>query len=411
MPRKDQRLQDEVKQLKQENASLKRELNKISPENAHGTSWWRKALIVLCIGLAGAILVAGNLLFWAARTVIEEKKYNAVVAPLIQEQAVQNAVAKYTTQQLYQRINIEQLTTEVLPQRAEFIAPALTTQIQRLTEDTLKQILANPRFQTIWNESNAKAHQRLINFIRTNKGDGTINLDDVYQQLASNLNQTKLSFLADRQLPDSIGSVTVVEARWLPTVRAVVNNLDTLRLLAIMLFLILSALAIWLSKNRRKLIIRTGIIFAVMMFVSLVSIRLFASSAVNATSTEYQAAAQVVVDQLSKSFILQTRTLLLLGLLMSFIAWVGGPYKSAKTVRARFKGLLEGHLHRTIWPKENSFTRWVGRRRRVLEGLSVAGIAVVLIIVDLTPRIVIGYTLLLLFIIAVIELCSDPKSR
>lgn len=403
-------LNAELHKLRQENNDLKRELQK--GNRAGGLrDRWRQFIIVVCVGLAAALLVTGNILFWSARTLIDDKKYNAAVAPLIEQPEVQSAIAHYATAQIYQRVNIEQVIIDVLPPRAEIIAPALSGQVRNLTEQSLKRLLGNERIQSVWNESQQRAHQRLINFIRTSKGDGTIKLDDVYQQLTANLGQTKLSFLAGTQLPDSVGTIQVVDAEWLPAARNIINNIDTYRLWAVLLFLVLCGVALWLSKNRRKFIVSLGLVIALSMLISLISIRLVMASTVNHTVAVYQPAAQVVVDQLSQSLILQTRTLLLIGLFTSFLAWIGGPYKPARLLRKRFQILLEGHAHKAIWHKENRFTEWVGKYRRVLHWLTVAMIVLILIVVELSPRIIVSYMLLLLLAISLIELCAKPRTN
>src|SRR5205085_5565656 len=130
------------------------------------------------------------------------------------------------------------------------------------------------KFQTVWAQTNDHAHRQLISGIKQSNGDGIIDLQEVYNRLSENLQGSKLSFLAGKTLPSNAGSIEVIKAPWVPKARTIINNSQWIKPVSLLLVVIFSAIAIWLSRNRRKLIIILGGLFAGGMVVSLIAFRI-----------------------------------------------------------------------------------------------------------------------------------------
>jgi membrane protein insertase Oxa1/YidC/SpoIIIJ len=125
----------------------------------------------------------------------------------------------------------------------------------------------------------------------------------------------------------------------------------------------------------------------------------------------YQSAVQVAYDTVIHSFIIQTRTLLLLSLLLLLGAWISGPYKSATVVKNRITDLLSGHVHQSIFGnRENGFTTWVGRYKAYLQWGSVIVVAFIMILVQLSPKLVALYALLIIVLVLIVDLVAAPKT-
>lgn len=392
--------------LKAENSKLKTELHEHPNPFANG---WRMLVIALCLAVATVVLIAGNILFWAGDTLVNNERYTETVTPLLQDQAIQQAVADYTTTELFANIDAEQFIEEALPPRAGFLAGPLTTQLQNGTEKVLREILASEKFQTIWANSNDQAHRQFIQSLKSSKGNGVIDLQHVYDQLSQSLTSTKLSFLASKQLPNNIGEIEVVNASWVPTARNVVNNIGWIKPLALFIVAVASGLAIWLSHNRRKLVIILGGLFASGMFASLIGFRIAQSIAVSKVEPVYQTAAEHAAQIISQSLITQTITLLLVSLIIMITAWITGPYRSAVVCRRRVNLLLSGKLHQALFNHgESSITLWLGRHKRLMQWLAVAGVGIVMLLVRLTPKAVIIYGIIAVILVLIIETFAAP---
>lgn len=411
MPKAKQPTAKQLAELKAENNRLKKQVATLSKkQKTESSNKWRTALIVLMAGLAGAILVVANLVFWTGRTLVETPRYTAAVQSLIEQPAVQQAIATKTTDALFERVDVSSLLQEALPPKAEFAVPTLTSQIQSTTKSKAQEIVASPQFEQTWVNANSKAHERFINLVRNYQGDGTIDISDVYKQLSTRLEDGKLSFLANKQLPDKIGSIQVFEAPRLKQAHWLVVNLNTIRAVTILLFLALTAGAIAIARNRRRVTVQLGVLYATLMFASLIAVRVARAIAVDKVNPQYQEAASQAWQAILHPFVLQTASLMALGLVVALIAWVTGSGKRAQWLQKRAEVLLSGKLHEAIFgKKENRFTNWVGRNKTGLEWLAVGLAFVALLIVSITFAHIIWLAIGLLAVVAVIEICAAKK--
>lgn len=408
MPKAKMTLSQEVKSLKAENARLKRQLD--SSNNGQRRSGWRTSAIVILAGLSGAILLSANLLFWTARTLVETDRYTDATKALIEKPAVQKAIADKTTEAIFSKVDTTGLLQETLPPRVQFAAPTLAAQIETFTNDKANQVVSSEKFQSVWVDTNRAAHERFIEAVRNYEGDGTINLSDVYNKLVQRLQDTKLSFLQNVQLPADIGSIQVIDAPWLKSAHWLVINLDILRVVTISLFLILTAGVIALARQRRKVALRIGFLYALLMFITLIAVRIARAITVGQVEPQYQQAATEAYQAVLGPFVLQTTSLLALSLVIVVIAWIIGPGKNATKLRGSFSTLFENNIHGAIFGKsENAYTRWVGRHKVNLQWVAVALAFVSLLVVSITVENIVWILLGLLAVIAIIQISSARK--
>lgn len=407
---------DDVAALRAENEQLKKELAALraSPpvvprKRRSFRSVARTVGVWLSVALATALLVAGNLLFWAGNTIVDQSKFTALVNPLIEKPEVQQAIATYTTDQLFQRVDIQQLLAENLPERISFAAPAIANQVKVGTQNVLTNILASDQFQNIWNTAIDTSHERTITFIKNYQGDGVIRLSDVYNQLIQRLDGTQLSFLTKISLPEHVGSITLVNASWLPFAHNIVNNITLYRYLAVIACIGFAALAVALARNKRRVTITIGVMFMVFMVLTSVAIRITQHQFIGQVPSSYQAAAQVASDHVLSTLVLQTRALFVFGLLATFVAWISGPYRGSVMIRKQIQTLFNGNVHQAlIGTHDNSFTRWVGAHRRAIEWVFVglAGLFVVLTPISVSTML---WTLVILIVmILATEIVAAP---
>lgn len=360
------------------------------------------AVLLLCFAVA--LLVTGNLLFWTGNTIVKNDRFVEATAPIIQSTAVQQAIAEKTTTRLFETVDVEQFVTEVLPPRADFLAPSIAKGIQSQADTQLKHVLANSKFQTTWNDALSRAHARFISGVEKNGSDGVINISEVYTGLSANLQGTKLSFLANKPLPSNIGNIQVVSGEWLSLLNRVITHIDLWRTLAIVLFLICATAGVWLSKNRRRAVVLLGILSAFAMFITLVSLRVTREVIAGRAQPQYAEAVRDTVQIVFHPLVIQTTSILLAFALVALIAWVSGTGRTATSFRARTSDLLSGKLHQSIFSHgENAFTLWLGRFKRFIEWSLVVLLGILFLTVRLTPKALLWYGFGLVVIVLVIE--------
>ncbi len=412
----------ELKKLRAENAQLKAELRNLKSQKVQKTvnhtqpkskrsfkEFFRKIGVVIFISLAVALLTIGNLLFWFGNTIVKQDRFVAATSPIIKDPGVQTAAALYTTNSIFNNIDVQQNIQNVLPPKADFLAPQLANQLKSLTNSSLNKALANPKIQNKWNDTLAKQHERLINFASKYEGDGDISLNDVFNQLTASLSNTKLGFLAGKQLPSKIGDITIINATWLPAFHNLVVNIDTWRLLAIISMLVLLAVGLWLSKNRRTTLYTFAIASALLMVASLVSLGIVKNQIVNKVDPQYSQGVQNALGIFFHSFVIQTVTIILAALVIWFVAWVTGPSKNAAIAQRQVGLLFSGKLHEQIFAHENRFTMFIKNNKRVLEWGIVAALSLLMLLVRITPQSLFIYLLVMLLLVLTIETIGGHK--
>lgn len=370
---------------------------------------WRSIAVILLVIVSAVLLFLGNIFFWAGNTIAKTDKYVQTVTPLVEDPAIQTAVATYATQQIYNNIDVEPYIRETLPTRAAFLAPTLTSQLQNQTKSILKKIIASAKFKQVWIDSQTKAHKRFVSVATNYKGDGTIQLNDIYQYLSSELKNTPISFLANKQLPSSVGDIQVAQVKWLPFAHKLITRIDIWRILTISLLIITTAGAVFVSRRRRRTTITLGLTYAGIMALTLISVRIGREISANSVNAQYQEAVQNAYQIISHQLITQTFVIMLVGLLIAIIAWISGPSRSAQAITQRVKILLSGNAHKALFSKENSVTLWLKAQKRVVQWGYVAIIVAIMLFSHLTPLSLALFVVLMLIGVLFVELIAAPQ--
>lgn len=398
--------------MKAENKKLARTLATVSSgADVIKRNKWRSLAVIVLVIISAVLLFLGNIFFWAGNTVAKTDRYVETVTPLIQDSAIQTAVATYATQQIYQNVDVEPYIADVLPPRAAFLAPTLSSQLQSQTKSILNKVVASPKFQQVWVNSQTKAHERFVKVATNYNGDGTIDLNDIYQYLSSELRNTPLSFLTNKQLPSKVGTIQVAQVKWLPFAHKLVTKIDTWRILAISLLVITTAAAVMISQRRRRTTITLGLMYAGIMFLTLVSVRIGREVAAGQAASEYQTAVSHAYQIIAHSLVVQTFVIMLGGLLVAAVAWISGPSRSAQAITTRVNTLLAGHAHKALFSKENAVTIWVGGHKRVIQWTYIATLAAIMLFSRLTPLSLVLFAAIMLVGVLIVELLAAPQKR
>ncbi len=398
-------------ELQQENRQLKKEVSRLRSKTRILKGGGRRALKWASFGLAGAVFVAASAIFYVGMTLTNTDRFMRSVGPLIQQPAIQEAVAKKTTDALFAQIDTVQLATEVLPDKIDFLAPQVAREIQNASTNEAQKILASPSFQGVWDKTLRTAHQNLVNNLRSYKGNGTISVNDVYNQLSAQLETTKLNFLTGKQLPSNIGEIVVVQADYLPVAHTVVSNMSIARVISIVLVLGLFSLSIYLSDNRRKTIIHIGILVAALSVFLLVSLRIGQEVLVNSTQASFRQAASETWKIVFQPYSQILWGQVVLGLSLSFVSWIGGNSKTATKTRSRLQVLVEGNAHKAIFNNQDPpFSKWIRQQRMLLMSLVLLGFLLSLLFISISLSSVILASLISLAIILVLFVLGGPSS-
>jgi hypothetical protein len=121
-----------------------------------------RALTILLISVG--ILATGlyTIVNWLEKQVLTTENWVTLVTPLPKEPVVSDALGTYISKRIFSSVDVEHAIGDVLPPRAVILAAPLTSQLETLTTNASKKIVASDGFQTLWSGANRVAMNRLI---------------------------------------------------------------------------------------------------------------------------------------------------------------------------------------------------------------------------------------------------------
>ena len=268
----DDPLVSEVERLRAENAALKkRHLTRRRLRSASGVG-----LLVLGCGLAALSVVA----IWLRVTLLDTDRYVKTVAPIAAEPAVQNAVADRLDTAINSRIDFASLARDVLPERADVLAPVIQTGVQSFIRTRIQEFTRSPRFQDIWTEANRRAHTRITELLvggrskRLVLDDDTVYLDlsPAVDRIKTGLQERGLTRIADAIPPTVDGRIKLVDS---PALVQAQNGIKLLKAVAIvlpLLALLCLAGSVFLARQRLRGVLRAAIGVALAMLLLVVAV-------------------------------------------------------------------------------------------------------------------------------------------
>jgi hypothetical protein len=227
----------------------------------------RRGGLVFLLGF-GCLLVALSVIAIFVRvTVLNTDRYVKTMAPIAASPAVQQTVADKLDTAITSRVDFDSLLRQALPDRADPLAPALAGGLQQAIRSRLDDFVASQRFQNLWNEANRRAHTRVVELISTGRskrlvlqGDTVyLDLGAVVDRVRQALQERGLDRLA-AAIPASVdGRVTLLQSDGLVKARRAVNLLEGLTIVLPILALLCLGGHVWLSRPRRRGLLRVGL--------------------------------------------------------------------------------------------------------------------------------------------------------
>jgi hypothetical protein len=359
-------------------------------------------LIVVACVLAPLSVVA----VWTRNQVTNTDRYVATVSPLASDPAIQQAIADQITARVFTYIDVRGLTNQAIAALTERgqLRPQVATQLQALavpiangvqsfTRDQVGKVVASDAFANAWVQANRTAHAELVKAL-TGEGGGAVTVE----------NDTVSVNLAER-IPEVNASFVLFQSKDVTRVRAGFNLLNTLGVWLPVLAIVLLVLGVYVAKDHRRALVGAAVGVAVSMVVLALALTIFRSiylDAVPASVLPHDAAA-VLYDTIVRFLRLGLRTILVLALVVAAGAFLTGQSVTAVRTReglARAIAWLQGRAGFSTGP----VGAWVYANKRALRIGAVTLAALVLVFWGRpTGKVVLGLTLALLVVLAIIE--------
>jgi len=364
-------------------------------ESANKAPRWRRALVAVLVVLSCILAPLSVVAVWTRNQLLETERYVENVTPLASDPAILDAAALNATAALFDNVDVEQEIRDALPRRSRQLASPLTALIRQFTERAAREALGSDAFRTIWEKANEVAHTQVENaltgggdVVSTKDGKIILDLSQVLVQVRELLNERGITVFDSIPLDELVLRFELFDASGLETAQEVVKVLDTLAFVLPILFAGFLALAIWLSPNRRRTIIRWGIGAAIASgitaLIALFGRGIYLDSASGPGLPREALAA--TWDTLLRFLRGGLRAMMALGLLVAFVAWILGPTRLAVKIRSTARDTVGGMSDRAEAHGYDfgRFGRFVNHYERRLQ---IAGVVVTLLSVLFADRI------------------------
>lgn len=308
---------------------------RVSPLS-RGRLWGVRALVLL----GSLLLLVSVLAIWVDRLALQTETWADTSEQLLEQEEVQQALGAYITDQLYASVDVRAQLESVLPENLDPLAGVAAAGLREYVQRATTELLGRPRVIAAWRRANEVAHGRFVlliddrgNAIRTNGGQVTLQLRPLLEAVVE---RTGLGERVVSRLPEGAGEIVVVEADNLEAVQRLVRILQLSAAWLWAVALAFFALAIYLSRGRRRQTIK-GIAFGwVVVGVAVLAIVRLGVPRISdslAAAPVYADAARSALEIVMASLRDGARTVTAVGLIALLGAWLAGPGRRAIAFR------------------------------------------------------------------------------
>ncbi|MCZ7528570.1 MAG: hypothetical protein M5U14_20655 [Acidimicrobiia bacterium] len=407
----------DVEALRAERDALRAELEAVSGSRRPRRRVRRATAVVLVV-LFGVLFLVSGVGIWLRRSTLNDDVWADRVVPLGREPAVQEALARWTVDQLMVTVDPENLFEEVLPERGRILAGPLSSAVRGFVADRVDGFFASERFEELWAGAATRAHDAAVAVLRDERPNVavedeqvTINLIPVIDAVLTDILDAAPGLVgSDVDLPevsvedvpeaarerlgealgvdlgDGFGTVTVYDGGRLSTAQDLVRLFDRLVVLTALLTVAVGAGALWVSPRRRRTLFQLlGAAALVCVVIRRVSFTLQDEVVDLVRKDENREAASVVVAAFVDPLTGAAATVLWIIAGVAAVAAVTGPYDWAVRVRGTVaQGARSAAGVVRAEAAELDTVRWIVDHRDVLRITGYVLGALVLWFADLT---------------------------
>jgi len=383
-----------------------------------------RALIASILVVVGALLSGpGGIAAWQDRVILDEDTFVATVDEAFEQEEVQTAIAERLTDEIMEHAAIEQRIGnglakleeeggEDVPEGLELLAGPLSDVARdAVYRVSLRLVEAQP-LEEVREEALRAAHRVLTAIVDDDKealailGDEVVlDLGVVLEEIVKDLGGGDgQGFLANIDIPEDAGQIVLAEESDITTVWTIANWLGEASPWVAVVAIVVLALAVAISPNRRGTFTAAGVAVAVIAAITIVVVAEPAKEATTsaiATTASSKAAATATYDIFVRSFHRQEAFVILIGVGMAVSGSLAGDPRLVAAVRSRFR-----HTAHAI--DDTRQVTWIRERVHALR-VGGLGISALLLIAwtDPSPRFVVTMLVLTATYLAVLTAASS----
>ncbi|MGI5452045.1 hypothetical protein ACQEWB_02440 [Streptomyces sp. CA-249302] len=307
-------------------------------------------LLLLTMLLTPPALVAA----WVHDEVADTDRYVETVTPLAADPAVQKVVTDRLTDRVVSNIDVDAIAASLTKALEDSgasprvvagstaMAGPLRSAVTSVVHRNVTRVITSDAFQQAWEGSNRRAHAAVVHML-TGDRSGAVRAegDTVRLDLGTVVDQVRqrlvdAGFEKAAAIPDSDRSITLFRTDQLGRAQDGMRLLDVVGTWLPVLTVVLAGCAVWAAPAHRLMLLITasGIGFmAVVLLVALAVMRRVYLGAVPPATLPSDAAA-AIYDTFVRFLRDSTRTLLVVAVITALAAYLYGPGRVARRLRA-----------------------------------------------------------------------------
>ncbi|CAN5380116.1 hypothetical protein BH09ACT10_BH09ACT10_04630 [soil metagenome] len=142
----------------------------------------RPTIVVLAV--VGCLLAVVSLVsVWGRNQILDTDRYIANVKPLANDPIIQDEVARHVSKAIADQLDAQARANSALPERAEFLAPALGEEFNRFIGRKTLQFTRSDAFSRLWVSVNSVGHRELVDLLTGDDASDTVAITNGRLQL------------------------------------------------------------------------------------------------------------------------------------------------------------------------------------------------------------------------------------
>jgi hypothetical protein len=421
----------ELERLRGELAALRAAPPPPPPERRpRGPVRWASvgSAVLLVLGLL--LVPVSVLAVWTHNQISDTDRFVATVGPVLEDPAVQTAVAGRVTAEIFSQVDVQQLANQAVDALAAQGLPApvadrlhglsgpLADGTRSFVGGKVQELVASPTFVAAGQQALTVTHQQVAaalagqsSAIGVQGADAVLDLYPFVEAAKQRLVASGFELAA--RIPEIHPTIALFPASTLVRAQTVYDLLDVTATWLPWVTLALLVGGVLLARKRRRATLVIGLAVMGTMLALAAALLVVRGIVVGSVPGQSAAAAGSTFDIVVRFVRAALRTLFVVGLVVALAAWVTGQSTAAVRIRGTVGGgvssLRRGAVARRL--AEGPVGPWVHDHRGVLRtGLVVLAALVVVLLDRPSGWTILAVVLVLLVLLGLVEFLDQPRS-
>ena len=296
-----------------------------------------RRLVIALVVIASLIAFLGIFAVWVNRQALHTKEWTETSSELLEKETIRTAIATYVVDELYSNVDVTAELQARLPGETKTLAGPIAGGLREFAQRAAVRALESPRVQLAWEDANREAHEAFVAVVEdkgsaavtTAGGDVVLHLRPIVERLADYLG---LGGRVADKLPPDAGELVIMRSDQLDAAQTVTKLIKGLAFVLPLLWIGLSALAVYLARGRRREAIRAVALGALAAGILALLARAAAGDMVTNALAKTAAVKPAIDDAWTVSTSLLTdvsQSVIAVGILLLLVAWLAGQTRPA----------------------------------------------------------------------------------